>query len=51
MPRWGDISAGQAGARSFVSGKVLDTEGRPIEGVLMDFWQTEGEKGLVRLTL
>jgi protocatechuate 3,4-dioxygenase beta subunit len=45
LPLWGNISEGQAGAKSFVSGKVLDTEGVPIEGVLMDFWQTDGEKG------
>jgi protocatechuate 3,4-dioxygenase beta subunit len=47
MPMWGNISSGQAGATSFVSGKVLDTDGKPVEGVLMDFWQTDGEKGCV----
>ena len=30
VPMWGNISEGQAGAVSFVSGKVLDTEGRPV---------------------
>jgi hydroxyquinol 1,2-dioxygenase len=45
MPLWGNISEGQAGSASFVSGKVLDTEGQPVAGVLMDFWQTDGEKG------
>jgi protocatechuate 3,4-dioxygenase beta subunit len=51
MPMWGNISEGQAGAVSFVSGRVLDTEGHPVEGVLMDFWQTDGETGLPQLWL
>lgn len=47
MPLWGNISEGQAGAASFVSGRVLDTEGAPVSGAIMDFWQTDGEKGAV----
>ncbi len=46
-PLWGNISEGQSGAASFVSGRVLDTEGAPVGGAIMDFWQTDGEKGAV----
>lgn len=33
MPLWGNISEGQAGSMSFVSGKVLDTEGLDTEAM------------------
>jgi hypothetical protein len=44
MPMWGNISEGQAGAPSFVSGRVMDTDGRPVREILVRsrvFW---GEK-------
>ena len=36
-----DISLGDdEGEPAFISGKVVDTQGNPIEGVVMDLWQT-----------
>jgi hypothetical protein len=29
------------------AGKVLDTEGRPVEGAVLDFWQTDGVEGFL----
>ena len=45
LPLWGSIADGVAGTPAFVSGKVMDTQGRPVEGVVLDFWQTDGVKG------
>ena len=45
-PQWADITNGAKGTPCFVSGTVRDTEDRPLAGVLLDVWQTDGEDGL-----
>ncbi len=37
LPLWGSIADGIAVVQAFVSGKVMDTEGRPVEGLVLDF--------------
>ncbi|MEZ5936515.1 MAG: dioxygenase [Alphaproteobacteria bacterium] len=37
-----DISGGQRGNPMFFSGRVLDTEGRPLEGARVDIWHSDG---------
>jgi protocatechuate 3,4-dioxygenase beta subunit len=39
-PRGADLASGAAGPRVTVSGRVMDTEGRPIPGAELDVWQT-----------
>ena len=43
MPAGADIAAGETGTPTFVSGRVLDTKGKPIVGALLDVWQTDAE--------
>ena len=43
LPMWADIGKGVPGEPAYVSGCVLDTEGRPIGGAVLDVWQTDGE--------
>ena len=43
MPMWGDIGAGVPGEPAYVSGRVLDTGGKPLAGAVLDVWQTDGE--------
>ena len=38
-----DICRDGKGEPCLVSGRVADTEGRPIEGAVLDVWQTNGE--------
>jgi len=45
VPHWADIAGVGKGLRCYVSGRVLDTAGRPIEGAIVDVWQAEGEEG------
>jgi hydroxyquinol 1,2-dioxygenase len=40
---WTDIGAGVAGEPCYVSGRVLDTGGKPIGGAVLDVWQTDGD--------
>jgi hydroxyquinol 1,2-dioxygenase len=39
LPVGADLIKGNAGERALVRGRVLDTEGRPLAGALLDFWQ------------
>ena len=42
LPAGGNIAhRDQTGTPTFVSGRVLDLEGKPIEGALLDVWQTQ----------
>lgn len=43
MPMWGDIGAGVPGEPAYLSGRVLDLDGKPIAGATLDVWQTDGE--------
>jgi hydroxyquinol 1,2-dioxygenase len=43
VPMWADIGAGVAGEPAYVSGRVLDVNGKPIAGAVLDVWQTDGE--------
>jgi hydroxyquinol 1,2-dioxygenase len=43
MPAGADIAAGERGVPTFVSGRVVDTKGRPIAGAALDVWQTDAE--------
>lgn len=43
MPMWGDIGAGVPGEPAYVHGRVLDIDGRPLAGAVLDVWQTDGE--------
>jgi hydroxyquinol 1,2-dioxygenase len=43
VPMWADIGAGVAGVPAYVSGRVLDVNGKPIAGAVLDVWQTDGE--------
>jgi len=40
---WADIGADVPGEPAYVWGRVLDTEGKPIAGAVLDVWQTDGE--------
>jgi hydroxyquinol 1,2-dioxygenase len=42
-PLWADIGANVAGETCYVSGRVLDTDGKPIAGAELDVWQTDGD--------
>jgi hydroxyquinol 1,2-dioxygenase len=51
LPLWADIApavtadsrAGAPGIPTYVSGRVLDLDGNPIEDATLDVWQTDGE--------
>jgi hydroxyquinol 1,2-dioxygenase len=43
LPAWANIAEGVEGVPVYVSGRVLDIEGRPIPGAVLDVWQTDGE--------
>jgi hydroxyquinol 1,2-dioxygenase len=43
LPMWSDIGQGVPGEPAYVSGRVLDVDGRPIAGAVLDVWQTDGE--------
>jgi len=38
-----DMADGAPGIPCFVTGKVTDLDGRPVGGVVLDIWQTDGE--------
>ncbi|MES1264569.1 MAG: dioxygenase, partial [Variovorax sp.] len=40
---WADIGADVPGEPAYVWGRVLDTEGKPVAGAVLDVWQTDGE--------
>ncbi len=46
VPMWTDISEGAKGETSFMSGKVTDPAGAPLEGAELDIWQADGVEGL-----
>ena len=39
----GDMAAGWSGGPTYVSGRVLSTEGKPLAGALLDLWQSNSE--------
>jgi protocatechuate 3,4-dioxygenase beta subunit len=41
LPPGGNIAPHDAGMPTFVTGRVLDLDGRPIEGALLDVWQAD----------
>jgi hydroxyquinol 1,2-dioxygenase len=43
MPMWADIAGPAPGEPAYVSGRVLDVNGTPIAGAVLDVWQTDGE--------
>lgn len=43
LPPWSDIAGDVPGIPTYVSGRVLDMEGAPIAGAVLDVWQTDGE--------
>jgi hydroxyquinol 1,2-dioxygenase len=43
MPMWGDIGKGVPGEPAYVHGRVLDVDGNPLAGAVLDVWQTDGE--------
>ena len=43
MPMWADIAGDAPGEPAYISGRVLDVNGRPIAGAVLDVWQTDGE--------
>ncbi len=43
MPMWADIAGDAPGGPAYVSGRVLDVDGKPIAGAVLDVWQTDGE--------
>lgn len=43
FPMWADIAGGAPGRPAYVSGRVLDTSGKPIDGAMLDVWQTDGD--------
>ena len=43
MPIWADIAGSAPGEPAYVSGRVLDVNGKPIAGAVLDVWQTDGE--------
>lgn len=43
VPMWADIGAGVAGEPAYVSGRVLDVDGKPIAGAVLNVWQTDGD--------
>jgi hydroxyquinol 1,2-dioxygenase len=43
LPMWSNIAAGLPGVPTFLTGRVLDLEGRPIPGAVLDVWQTDSD--------
>ena len=43
MPMWADVAGNAPGGPAYVSGRVLDVDGKPIAGAVLDVWQTDGE--------
>lgn len=43
LPLGSDLAQGVPGEPTFYSGRVLDVEGRPIAGALLDIWSGDGE--------
>src|SRR4029079_14787876 len=43
MPIWADIAGVAPGEPAYVSGRVLDVNGKAIAGAVLDVWQTDGE--------
>jgi hydroxyquinol 1,2-dioxygenase len=43
FPMWADIAGGAPGEPAYVSGRVLDVDGEPIAGAMLDVWQTDGD--------
>lgn len=43
LPLGADIAPGVRGEASFYSGRVTDTNGKPIEGATLDIWSGDGE--------
>jgi hydroxyquinol 1,2-dioxygenase len=42
-PLGADISAGASGEPAYYSGRVLDLQGRPLAGALLDIWSGDGD--------
>jgi hydroxyquinol 1,2-dioxygenase len=43
LPLGADIIGGQAGEPCYYHGHVTDTQGKPLEGVIIDVWSGDGE--------
>lgn len=43
LPMWADIAEGLPGMPAYVHGRVLDVDGKPIEGAELDVWQNDSE--------
>ena len=43
VPEGGDLAQGASGDPCLVRGRVLDTEGRPLAGALVEVWQADDE--------
>ncbi len=43
VPRGTDIAEGVKGEPTFYSGRVTDTQGRPLQGAILDIWSGDGE--------
>lgn len=43
FPMWADIAGSAPGEPAYVSGRVLDVDGKPIAGAMLDVWQTDGD--------
>jgi hydroxyquinol 1,2-dioxygenase len=39
----GNMAQGAPGIPCFVNGKITDLDGKPLSGVMLDMWQTDGE--------
>jgi hydroxyquinol 1,2-dioxygenase len=40
---WANIAPGVAGVPTYLSGRVLDVDGRPLDGGALDVWQTDSD--------
>jgi hydroxyquinol 1,2-dioxygenase len=43
LAMWANIAPDAAGAPTYLSGRVLDVDGRPLAGAVLDVWQTDSE--------
>jgi len=43
QPCGADIAQGTKGEPAFYSGRITDTDGRPLQGALLDIWSGDGE--------
>jgi hydroxyquinol 1,2-dioxygenase len=43
LPLWANVAEGVKGVPAYISGRVLDIDGKPIGGAVLDVWQTDGE--------